>query len=52
VKKNTTKLTLSKETLRSLDEKQVNDVVGGIDKSLQYSRCINNSCGIACTYQC
>jgi hypothetical protein len=52
MKKSLNKLTLSKETLRNLNEDQIGDVVGGADKSLQYSRCINNSCGIACTLNC
>jgi pentose-5-phosphate-3-epimerase len=46
MKKSLKKLTLAKETLRSLDESQVIDVVGGV-KSKNYSDC--GSCGIACT---
>jgi hypothetical protein len=42
------KLTLSRETLRSLTDEQSAGVNGGIDTSLQYSRC-PQSCGIACT---
>lgn len=49
MKKNFKKLTLAKETLRSLDAKQIADVVGGVNTSLQYSRCPDKSCGIACT---
>lgn len=46
MKKSLRKLTLAKETLRSLDENQIIDVVGGV-KSKNYSDC--GSCGIACT---
>jgi hypothetical protein len=46
MKKYAKKLTLAKETLRSLDENQIVDVVGGV-KSKNYSDC--GSCGIACT---
>jgi natural product precursor len=49
MKKNIKKLVLSKETLRNLNEEQLNDVAGG-DKSVQYSRCPDLSCGIGCTY--
>ena len=49
MKKNVTKLTLNRETLRVLADEPLT-VAGGPDQSLQYSRCINNSCGIACTY--
>ena len=49
MKKNTPrKLTLSRETLRSLTDEQAAGANGGIDTSLQYSRC-PDSCGIACT---
>lgn len=47
MKKNVTKLTLNRETLRVLADEPLT-VAGGV--SLQYSRCENNSCGIACTY--
>lgn len=46
MRKSIKKLTLAKETLRSLDENQIVDVVGGV-KSKRYSDC--GSCGIACT---
>jgi natural product precursor len=49
VKKNIKKLILSKETLRNLNEEQLNEVAGG-DKSVQYSRCPDLSCGIGCTF--
>ena len=49
MKKNVKKLTLSRETLRVLADEPLT-VAGGANLSLQYSRCINNSCGIACTY--
>ena len=42
------KLTLSRETLRSLTDEQAADVHGAIITSTQYSRC-PESCGIACT---
>lgn len=48
MKKQIKKLTLNRETLRSLTEGQLT-VVEGAASSPQYSRCINNSCGIACT---
>lgn len=41
------KLTLSRETLRNLAEESLRNAEGGIETSLQYSRC--DSCGIACT---
>lgn len=42
------KLTLNRETLRTLADEQATGVNGAaIDTSLQYSRC--PSCGIACT---
>jgi hypothetical protein len=47
MKKTVKKLSLSRETLRSLDEELVN-AEGGAFVSGQYSRC-NQSCGIACT---
>ena len=51
MKKNLKKLNLNKETVRSLTEDQVFGVAGqAIDPSLQYSRCPDRSCGIACTY--
>lgn len=49
MKKQIKKLSLNRETLRSLTETDLSAADGGKDKSLQYSRCINNSCGIACT---
>lgn len=49
--KKSKKLVLNKETVRSLTEGQVRDAAGqAIDPSLQYSRCPDRSCGIACTY--
>jgi len=48
MKKQIKKLTLNRETLRSLTEGQLT-MVEGAASSPQYSRCINNSCGIACT---
>lgn len=48
MKKSLKKLTLAKETLRSLDEKQIAGAVGGASKN--YSDC--GSCGIACTVNC
>jgi len=47
-KKDLKKLTLSRETLRTLDEDWLRDVAGEAIVSTQYSRC-NQSCGIACT---
>ena len=47
MKKSVKKLSLSKETLRSLDEAMAREAVGGAP-SFQYSRC-DVSCGIACT---
>lgn len=49
MKKSIKKLALNKETLRNLNEDQLNEVAGG-KKSDVYSECINKSCGIACTY--
>jgi hypothetical protein len=46
MKKALKKLTLAKETLRSLDEKQIAGALGGAT-SKNYSDC--GSCGIACT---
>jgi pentose-5-phosphate-3-epimerase len=46
MKKSLKKLTLAKETLRSLDESKMIEVAGGV-KSKNYSDC--GSCGIACT---
>ena len=49
MKKNSSrKLTLSRETLRSLTDEQAGAAEGGAILSTQYSRC-NQSCGIACT---
>jgi hypothetical protein len=42
------KLTLSRETLRSLADESLRGAEGGANTSLQYSRC-DQSCGIACT---
>lgn len=49
MKKSIKKLALSKETLRNLNEDQLNEAAGG-RKSDVYSECLNKSCGIACTY--
>jgi natural product precursor len=49
VKKSMKKLVLNKETLRNLNEEQLNDVAGGA-RSVQYSRCPDLSCGIGCTF--
>lgn len=49
MKKSIKKLALSKETLRNLNEEQLNDVAGG-NNSRVYSECPDKSCGIACTY--
>jgi natural product precursor len=46
MKKQVKKLTLNKETLRTLDESQMHEVAGG-DPSHKYTKC--GSCGIACT---
>ena len=46
VKKSIKKLSLAKETLRNLNEEQLQDAIGGV-KSKNYSDC--GSCGIACT---
>ncbi|HEX6901618.1 MAG TPA: class I lanthipeptide [Thermoanaerobaculia bacterium] len=46
MKKSIKKLSLAKETLRNLNEEQLQDVAGGV-KSKNYSDC--GSCGIACT---
>jgi hypothetical protein len=51
VKKSIKKLALNKETLRNLNEDQLNEAAGG-KKSDVYSECINKSCGIACTVEC
>jgi hypothetical protein len=50
VKKTIKKLTLNRETLRNLNEEQLENVGGAADKSKQYSACPDLSCGIACTY--
>jgi hypothetical protein len=47
MKKSMKKLSLSKETLRSLDEAMAREAVGAAP-SFEYSRC-DVSCGIACT---
>ena len=50
MKKTISKLTLNRETLRRLDEAQMQGVAGAAP-SLQASRC--DTCGIACTvYTC
>jgi natural product precursor len=49
VKKTLKKLNLNKETLRNLNEEQLNEVAGG-EKSKQYSQCPELSCGIGCTF--
>jgi natural product precursor len=49
MKKSMKKLVLNKETLRNLNEEQLNEVAGG-ERSKQYSQCPDLSCGIACTY--
>ena len=48
VKKTIKKLTLNRETLRNLNEEQLQDIAGG-GKSKQYSECPDLSCGFACT---
>lgn len=48
MKKSIKKLTLSKETLRNLTEKQMLEAAGG-NNSRVYSECPDKSCGIACT---
>jgi hypothetical protein len=51
MKKTISKLTLNRETLRRLDEDQMQGVAGALPVSLQASRC--DTCGIACTvYTC
>jgi ribosomal protein S14 len=47
MKKTVKKLSLSRETLRNLNEELLGIAGGAVDTSLQYSRCA--SCGIACT---
>jgi hypothetical protein len=49
VKKSIKKLALNKETLRNLNEDQLNEVAGA-KRSDVYSECPDKSCGIACTY--
>jgi hypothetical protein len=49
VKKTIKKLTLNRETLRNLNEEQLENVGGAADKSKQYSACPDLSCGFACT---
>lgn len=51
MKKSIKKLSLNKETLRNLNEEQLNEVAGG-KKSDVYSECPDKSCGIACTIEC
>jgi hypothetical protein len=56
MKKSLKKLTLTKETLRSLEEGQMSGIGGGDrqtkrpDCYTQYTYC--GSCGIACTVDC
>ena len=50
MKKSIKKLTLAKETLRNLNEEQLENVGGAAVKSKRYSECPDLSCGIACTY--
>lgn len=49
MKKTVKKLTLAKETLRNLNEEQLQDIAGGGGKSKNYSECPDLSCGFACT---
>jgi natural product precursor len=50
VKKTVKKLTLNRETLRNLNEEQLENIGGGaVVKSKQYSECPDLSCGFACT---
>jgi len=51
MKKTLKKLSLNKETLRNLNEEQLNEVAGG-KRSVVYSECPDKSCGIACTLEC
>jgi hypothetical protein len=48
MKKQVKKLALNRETLRSLTDRQMVEAAGA-RPSKEYSRCINTSCGIACT---
>lgn len=48
MKKAIKKLSLAKETLRNLNEEQLQDVAGG-ERSKQFSACPDLSCGFACT---
>ncbi|HEY9420801.1 MAG TPA: class I lanthipeptide [Thermoanaerobaculia bacterium] len=50
MKKTVKKLALSRETLRNLNEEQLENVGGAEEKSKRYSECPDLSCGIACTY--
>ena len=51
MKKTVKKLTLNRETLRNLNEEQLENIGGGaVVKSKQYSECPDLSCGFACTY--
>ena len=50
MKKSIKKLALAKETLRNLNENQLENVGGGEEKSKRYSECPDLSCGFACTY--
>lgn len=49
MKKTVKRLALHKETLRNLNEEQLQDAAGGGEKSKQYSECPDLSCGFACT---
>ncbi len=48
MKKTVKKLSLAKETLRNLNEEQLQDVAGG-ERSKRFSECPDLSCGFACT---
>ena len=57
MKKTSKKLTLSKETLRSLEKSQERDVLGGAPPATRRVQCYTQytycgSCGIACTVDC
>ena len=47
MKKSIKKLTLAKETLRNLNEEQLESVGGALSE--QFSGCPNQSCGFICT---
>ena len=50
MKKTIKKLNLNRETLRNLNEEQLEKIGGAEDKSKRYSECPDLSCGFACTY--